>query len=309
MSNYLPADPRATAIGFGAVFLWGMSALTVHLTRGLPPFEMLAICFALGGALLVAWGRLRLGSYAFLRQPWHYYVFTTLLVFLNNAGFVLGLRNAPIVAASLINYLWPILIVLFSVPVLGRPLRWWHMGGALLGFGGCAWLITNGGTAPFSFYGEHLPGYLCALTAAVTWTVYSLVSKRYYPQVPTQALGPVFWGVALLSACTYPAGQMVPGLFNIAWRMPQGLEITGLLISGMGTLMLAYACWDYGAKKGDVRAMGAGSYLTPLLSTTVLAVLGDTQVDANAWIACLMVIAGAFLGSARELFGSRLMRV
>lgn len=299
------ADPRATAIGFVAVFLWGLSALTVHLTRDLPPFQVLTIGFSLGGALLLLWGYLRRGGFSFLRQPWHYYAFTTGMVFLNNACYVLALRHAPPVAANLINYLWPLLIVLLSAPLLGRPLRWWHMAGALLGFGGVIWLIAGGSSAQDAFSMDFAWGYAAAFGAALTWTIYSLVSKRLYAQVPTQALGPVFLGVASLSLMTLAAGHAFPGAFNVAWRAPLGAEIPALMVIGFGTLMMAYACWDYGAKKGDVRVMGAGSYLTPLLSTLALAALGNVEVTQTAWLACLMIIAGAFLGSARELMGKR----
>lgn len=300
-------DPKATGIGFVSIALWGFAALTIHLTRALPPFEVLTIGFATGGALLTLWGYAMGRNLAFLRQPWHYYLVVVTLIFLNNAAFILGLRLAPIVVASLINYLWPILIVLLSVPLLGRPLRWWHFLGALLGFGGCAWLMTGGSFAGFTdmLSGQHSLGYAFAFGAALSWAVYSLVLRRFYAAVPTQALGAVFIGVAALCALSLPLGLAFEGSFNTAWRWPAGLEIVAIMIVGVGTLGLAYACWDYGAKKGDVRVMGAASYLTPLLSTLMLALAGDVVVSGTAWLACLLIIAGAFIGSAREIFSAR----
>lgn len=297
----LVADPRATAIGFAAVLLWGMSALTVHLTRGLPAFEMLTICFSMGGVLLILWGRVMRGGFGFLRQSWQYYAFTIGFLFANNACYVLALRHAPPVAANLINYLWPLFIVLLSAPVLGRPLRWWHMGGALLGFGGVAWLILGGEGEGFVFDPAHAWGYVAGFGAAFSWAIYSLFAKKLYADVPTPALGPVFLGVAVCAAMTLPVGLAVPGAFNTAWRWPSGVEIPALLASGIGALMVAYACWDHGAKRGDVRVMSAGSYLTPLLSTLALAMLGNVVVSGTAWFACALIIAGAFLGSMREL--------
>lgn len=309
MSTHAPVngDPKATGIGFVSIAIWGFAALTVHLTRAMPPFEVLAIGFLLGGILLTAWGFTQQRGFAFLRQPWHYYVVVITLIFANNAAFILGLRMAPIVAASLINYLWPILIVLLSVPMLGRPLRWWHFAGALLGFGGCVWLLSGGSLAGLmsKTFAQDWPGYAFAFAAALSWAVYSLVLRRAYEAVPTATLGVVFIGVAALSALTLPVGMMFPGSFNIAWRWPAGAEVVAVLTVGMGTLGLAYACWDYGAKKGDVRVMGVVSYLTPLLSTLVLMLVGDVDVSGTAWLACLMIIAGAFVGSARELFGGR----
>jgi drug/metabolite transporter (DMT)-like permease len=74
---------------------------------------------------------------------------------------------------------------------------------------------------------------------------------------------------------------------------------------GLCTLGLAYACWDYGARRGDVRVMGAGAYLTPLLSTLILVQLGDIMVGNDAWLGCLLIIFGAVLGGGREIFVRR----
>lgn len=307
MSFHQPVhgDPQATVIGFASIVIWGFAALTIHLTRDLPPFEVLTIGFALGGALLTLWGYRQHRNWTFLHQPWHYYVIVIALIFINNAGFILGLRLAPIVTASLINYLWPILIVVLSVPLLGRPLRWWHLTGALLGFGGCVWLMTGGTRVGLwsMLSAQDGLGYLCAFMAALSWAVYSLILRRSYKHVPTQALGGVFIGVSLLSALTLPIGMGFDGSFDTGWRWPGGAEIVAVFIIGMGTLGLAYACWDYGAKKGDVRVMGVASYMTPLLSTLILAMIGDIIVSGTAWLACLMIIAGAFIGSAPEIFG------
>lgn len=299
-------NPRATLVGFIAIAIWGLAALTVHITRDLPPFQVLTIGFALGSTLLTAWGWERLRSFRFLAQPWHYYVAAIALIFLNNAAFILGLRLAPIVTASLINYLWPILIVLMSVPMLGRPLRWWHFCGALLGFGGCVWLMSGGSVSGLTgmLSASDWPGYLWALMAALSWVVYSLALRRFYPDVPTQTLGGVFAGVALLCAATLPLGMMFEGTFNTAWRWPLTGEWMGISAIGFGTLGIAYACWDYGAKHGDVRVMGAASYMTPLLSTLMLAWLGNVAVSKVAWLACVLIICGAFVGSAREIFGA-----
>lgn len=293
-------DPRATAVGFAAIVIWGLAALAIHLTRNLPTFEILTIGFLLGGAALTLWGRWATGGFGFMRQPRRYFIIITLLVFVNNAGFALGLRFAPIVTASLINYLWPLLIVVLSVPFLRRPLRWAHAAGVLLGFAGCLWLVL--GESGFALSWQYIGGYFAALVAAVSWAVYSLLLRRDFMHIPTYALGPVFFGVTVLCLLTLPIGLVFPGSFNTAWMLPSIKDAAPLALIGFGTLGFAYACWDYGARQGDVRVMGAGSYLTPLLSTLALSFLGGVPVTAQAWGACGLIVAGAFIGSGRELF-------
>lgn len=270
-----------------------MAAQLLNWAKALPAFEVLALAFAIGSVLVALWGRATTGGFTFLRQPWHYYAIITALVFINNAGYVFGLRHAPIVAANLVNYLWPIFIILLSVPVLKRPLRPYHMLGALLGFGGCCLLILQGADS-LRFEAAHLPGYGAALTGALSWAVYSLVLKRHYAHVPTASLCVVFLGVSLLSFMMFPFAVK-------PWRLPGPVEWGAICAAGFGTLALAYACWDYGAKKGDIRVMGVASYITPLLSTAVLALLGGVEVTAVAWLSCALIIAGAVVGGWKEI--------
>ena len=90
--------------------------------------------------------------------------------------FLLALRLAPPIEANLINYLWPILVVFLSPWFLpGTVLRARHVAGALLGFSGAAWLVTEG---KLSLSSDHATGYLLAFSAALIWSTYSLMTKR-----------------------------------------------------------------------------------------------------------------------------------
>ena len=56
----------------------------------------------------------------------------------------MGFR-APAVEASLIAYLWPLLLVVFSALLPGERLRWWHLAGGVAGLVGAGLLVTRGG--------------------------------------------------------------------------------------------------------------------------------------------------------------------
>src|SRR3546814_3908701 len=57
--------------------------------------------------------------------------------------YFVALGNAPAVDASLIAYLWPLLIVIFSALLSGERLRWFHIVGAGMGLAGAALLVTK----------------------------------------------------------------------------------------------------------------------------------------------------------------------
>src|SRR5690606_20235499 len=107
-----------------------------------------------------------------------------------HALYFYAFQNAPPLEANLLNYLWPLLIVVFSgaLPAAlgGRSLRWWHVGGALLGFSGSALVLWSAsGGRPDGFAGATLTsGHLAALAAALIWASYS-VASRLFSAVPS----------------------------------------------------------------------------------------------------------------------------
>ena len=138
---------RATLIGFSAVAMWALLALLTDASGAVPPFLLSAITFAIGTCVGLA-ARLFIAAadtaQKIPRQVWligiaglfgyHFFYFT-------------ALRNAPAVEASLIAYLWPLLIVLGSALMPGERLRWNHVAGALLGLAGTVLIVTKGGGA------------------------------------------------------------------------------------------------------------------------------------------------------------------
>ena len=177
---------RATLVGFSAVAMWAMLALLTDASGEVPPFLLSAITFAIGTGVGLAW-RAVAGA-APLARP------VPVVVWLIGIGGLFGyhflyftaLRHAPPAEASLIAYLWPLLIVLGSALMPGERLYWHHAAGAALGLSGTALLIAarSGGMA---FEGGHGFGYLMAGLCAFVWSGYSLLSRRF-STVPTQTV-------------------------------------------------------------------------------------------------------------------------
>jgi drug/metabolite transporter (DMT)-like permease len=170
---------QATLTGAGAIALWATLALLTAASGAAPPFEMAGLTFLIGGAggLLYAAAR---GRLARLWQPWPVWAVGVGGLFGYHALYFAALRAAPPAQASLVAYLWPLLIVLMSALLPGERLHWRHVAGAALGFAGAALLIDAGGTAaPPGF------GVLLALGCAFVWSGYSLAS-RLLREAPTE---------------------------------------------------------------------------------------------------------------------------
>ena len=142
----------ATMIGFTAVALWALLALFTVGTAPVPPFQLNAMTFAIGGTVGLVWLGVTGGFAQLARVDWRIYAFGTAGLFGYHAFYFTALRLAPPAEAGLIAYLWPLLIVLFSGLLPGESLRAGHVIGALVSLvlqhlfaGGAFWLADAKG--------------------------------------------------------------------------------------------------------------------------------------------------------------------
>ncbi|WP_170589465.1 aromatic amino acid exporter YddG [Ruegeria arenilitoris] len=282
---------RATAIGFVAVLLWALLALFTVGSAPTPPLLLNAICFTIGGTLGLIWTWRSGGLAQLKRVSWKVFAFGTVGLFGYHALYFSALRMAPAAEAGLIAYLWPLLIVLFSGLLPGETLRLGHLLGACLGFSGAALIITGGGTA--GFQAEHLPGYALALLCALTWSGYSVLSRRL-GQTPTSS-------VAVFCVLTAIASWILHfSLEQTVWP-PDALAWMSTVALGLGPVGLAFYVWDIGVKHGDIQMLGTSSYAAPLLSTLVLVVAGIATPSWTLAIAALLVTGGAAIAARASL--------
>ncbi|WP_226782023.1 DMT family transporter [Oceaniglobus trochenteri] len=282
---------RATATGFIAVLLWALLALLTVGSAPVPPLQLNALCFALGGTLGLIWVGLS-GGFAQLRAvPIKVYAFGTFGLFGYHALYFSALRMAPAAEAGLIAYLWPLLIVLFSGLLPGERLRGGHVLGAIIGFSGAALIIARGAT----FEAQALPGYGLALLCALFWSGYSVLSRRL-GDVPTASVAVFCIATAVLSALAHLAFE------TTAW--PQDATGWGAtVLLGLGPVGLAFYVWDIGVKKGDIQLLGVASYAAPVLSTLALVAAGVTPATWPLVIAAALIAGGAALAARASAKG------
>jgi len=283
----------ATVIGGGAVLLWATLALLTDLTGRVPPFQLMAMSFAVAFVtVVVVWlarGERPLGH---LRQPPLAWVLGVGGLFGYHFFYFLALRNAPPVEAGLIAYLWPLLIVLMSALLPGMRLGWWHIGGAVAGLAGTVLLVTDGGGLQFK--SEFALGYGGAVVCALTWSSYSVLSRRM-AHVPTDAVGGFCGATAVF-------GLVAHLIFEQTVWPGDLVQWAAVVALGLGPVGAAFFLWDYGVKRGDIRVLGAASYAAPLLSTLLLVGFGRGQASWALGGACLLITGGGILAARDMLF-------
>jgi drug/metabolite transporter (DMT)-like permease len=285
---------QATLIGLTAILMWSLLALLTVATGRVPPFQLAALTFAIGACVGPLTWIFRSDGVAALKQPSIAWLVGVGGLFGYHALYFLSLRHAPPAEAGLVNYLWPLLIVLFSAFLPGERLMRHHIIGALLGLVGTVLLFAGRGVSGFEW--KYAPGFLAAFIAAFVWATYSVLSRRL-AHVPTDAVAGFCAATALLAAVFHLV------LETTVWPETTGqwLAVLGL---GIGPVGAAFYAWDVGMKRGDIRVIGAASYATPLVSTGFLILAGFAEATATLALAALLIGGGGLI-AARDLFRKR----
>jgi drug/metabolite transporter (DMT)-like permease len=283
----------ATLIGFTAVLMWAFLALFTSASGTVPPFQLAAMSFLIGGLMgSVTWPFRPTAFKVLAQQEWRLWALGIASLFGYHFIYFTAIRNAPPVEVSLIAYLWPLFLVVFSAFLPGEKLRAHHILGVVLGLIGAVLVITRG--QGFALSEGLKPGHVLALPCAVIWAGYSVLARRF-GHVPTDVVSGFCLAAALFSFCAHLIFEQT------AW--PQN-TVEWLAVAGLGLLPLgaAFYTWDYGLKHGDIMVLGASSYAAPLLSTLVLLSFGYAQFHWSIAAACFLITAGAVIAAKDMIF-------
>ena len=274
----------STPLALGAIALWAsLATLGVRLSH-LPPFWLTGVALLIGSLIALPLSR-------WDPQQWRVPLPTLALGVYGLFGFhfllFMALRHAPPVQANLVNYLWPLgMVVMAPVFLPGMRLSIRQLLAAILGFAGAALAITGG----LSLDGGLAWGYLPALASAFVWASYSLLTQRVAP-FPTAAIGLFAFVSGVLSLVCH-------------FFLEPAVELTGqdslwLLLMGLGPLGAAFFLWDAALKRGDARQIGLLSFMTPLLSTVLLLWSRGETPNASIGLATALIVGAAWLGRAK----------
>lgn len=282
----------ANLYALGAIALWAMlAALGVELAH-VPPLMLTGLGLLIGSLVALPWskydprrwraplGTLALGVYGLF--GFHFLLF-------------LALRHAPPVEANLVNYLWPLLIVVLTPLFLpGTRLRAVHVGAALVGFVGAALAIGGGrGLDGLEW------GYLPALGSALIWSTFSLMTRRVKP-FPTAAVG----GFCLTAgALSLAASVLLEPAIDLRRR-----DLLLITVMGLGPLGTAFFLWDKALKLGDPRTIGVLAFLTPLASTLILLTVRGQRPTVWVFLAAILIVGSAAVAVRFERAAQRVSR-
>ena len=273
---------KSDLAAIGAVLLWSsLAALGVTLGN-IPPLLMTGIGLLIGSAIAIPLTRFKLRKLIVPAKALAIGVYGLL-------GFHLALfaalQLAPAVQANLLNYLWPLLLVLLAPLFQKTRLRPSHIAAGVIGFAGAAIAILSAGNE--GIQPKFFLGYAFAVGAAVIWATYSLLSSK----------------LGKLSSYSVGSYAFVSGLLALSlhFLLEPAVEITAtdialLVLMGLGPLGGAFYLWDYALKHGNPQRAGLISFATPVLSTSFLLLVSGQALTLEILVAAILIILAAAIG-------------
>ena len=290
MSATRSHNSTANLLALATIALWASLAALGTALAHVPPFLLTGLGLLVGSAmalpmvrfdvrrLAVTWRTLAIGVYGLF--GYHFLLFT-------------ALQLAPPVEANLVNYLWPLGIVLMAPLLLpGVRLTRAHVLAALAGFAGAALAILGRAGTSASAPAHATLGYAAAAGAAFIWSSYSLLTKRLGltgRSFPTAAIGTFGLVSGLLALACH---VLLEPSVSLSAR-----DIGLIALLGLGPLGGAFFLWDAALKLGDARQIGVLSYLTPLLSTLILLWSTGRPLSWNVALATALILGAAVVGT------------
>lgn len=269
---------QALLLGILTIICWGSLATLGQLLSHLPPFYILAVTFFIAAIPTLFRPKEMFPSFKIF--------LTGVLGFFGYHFFLFySFRFAPVIEANLINYMWPVILVLLT-PIFFKheKLRWYNFVGCIFSVLGCFLLVFNDS---FELKVGNIYGHLLAFGAAITWPLFTITKKKL-PTTSPWAVGGFFFGSSILA--------LVSHYFLEPRVVLQAHDFFKLLLLGIGPFAMAYYSWDLAIQKGGTKLLGSLAYLTPVLSFLGLVLFADQALTFTQAIAMALIIGGASSG-------------
>ena len=288
----------ATLAAVGSILLWCASG--VCFARGarlLGPMAYLTLMTATGVITVVLLQRFRRQPFAdLIRLPLRVMVAGFWGVAFYTVILALAFGIAPeraIGQVNLLNYLWPVWIVLLSAVLIREKTRLLPTAaGVLLGFAG---IVVARGPAELLRAPENpLPLFL-ALLGGFLWACYSVLLRRW--RIPAEQGGTAFH----FTLCALMAAAVAA--IRGEWQNlpPIGAEaLFWILFGGIGPVGLAYHWWEIGVKRGHVPLISTLAYFIPIGSTLLIGLLFREAMGPGLLFGAFLIATGAWLAGRTQ---------
>lgn len=294
MINTMKHNSAGYIYGAFAALLWGSTAAVVKLLGiGLNSPQILFYSSAIATASLfcIALWQKKIGVVrTYKTKDFLKFAYMSFLgVFLYYILLFTALQRAPGQEAFIVNYTWPIWVVVFAAIILRERFNFRKALAVVMGFVGVLFVITKGDITSFDI--SAVDGNILALSAAVSYGLFSALSKLHDYEKVTSTM--FYYGFSFIYVTLFI-------IFFSELHTPTLKESVGLLWLGVFTGGLAFVSWQLALKHGDTGKMSNLIFITPFLSLIYLYVLTGEKVLLSSIVGALIIVSGIVIQSYRK---------
>lgn len=278
------------------VCIWSLAAAVEVITlRGLSPIQFSAWCTASGSGALIVAVFLTGKTKNLLAYRFRDHLNLILLSLFGFAGYQIlkftAFTMVPVPQANILQYSYPIFIVIFAMPVLKQHLTFTKTVSIVMGFAGAAIILSGGSLTALEW--AHFGGYALALCAGASFGLFSVCATRaayepvtsmFFMQVYSAVM--VFCLLFITGSAAYPSD-----LAELA-----GVFFSGVLAHVVGVIMLISAQQS----TSDVSYISGALYLIPFLSLFAFKILLDIPVPFYAFTGLAFIVGGMVFHTVRS---------
>lgn len=274
--------------GLFAIAIFSIGTLLIALLKEIPSFQLGFISFTLGAFSIMAFEKIQGKNLVDAwKQPLSHYIFVTLGIGGYTTLLLISFKGAPAFEVNILNYLWPLLLTLFSGLLYKQSLKPVQIAGILLGcIGAFLLFLPSGGEGIFT---NLKPGHGFAILAAFVWAFYSARARvKHYPVslvAPAMLISALF---CLICHLIFEETVFPP------WQ-------TGIVILLFGITRFCYALWDFGIRRGNQMLLASLAYFVPLLSTALFVLFGFAPSSPLIGLGGALIILGCLIVNSAQL--------
>ena len=280
-----------------AILIWGTLASTVKLlVGGMSNLQTLAISSWVAAFLFFAVNMTKKNRRQMLAYGPREYGDMVILGFLGmfayNAFYFYGLTQLSAQEACILNYLWPVALIVFSCLILKEQFTGRKALAVALSFAGIVVVMIGkreGGG------GNLLLGSAACILAAVSYGLFSVLNKK--KNLDQSITMMVAWFVSAVG------GSILCTVFH-AWSPMSFFQVLGLIYLGIMAQAAANLFWAIGINYAKNTALVANfAFLVPFLSVLVSTTMLHEPLSLSALAALVLIVSGILIQSGTIRLG------
>ena len=205
--------------------------------------------------------------------------------------YILALKLIPAVEASMLHYIFPVMIVVFSIPINGEKLDAMKVSSILLGLLGMIIIITKGDISNIKM--SNIFGDFLALGAAISWGIFSNFGKKN--KIDIHISNYIFMITNFLLST-------ISVIIFSGFTLPTPTGFVGVVWLGITNIVVCYYLWFKALKLTSTTLIASITFVTPFITLLFIVFFLGEKIYLIQILGLLVIFLGIALQNMIQLF-------